>query len=316
MLSVVVGHAYIPFASVLYKVIYSCHMPLFMIISGFFFQKKLRQSPPLTQILQKKSRQLLLPILVFGTIYYILNQDLTLPFSGQVYNYYGTLIRTLWFLKANFFAIFIVLLLNLAFKNKRIHILFYILFCFLFMLVPDYGHTAGDKFLFPCFIAGLFLEQHQTYIIPRYKAHRLLWFLLLSVLYGFLLVLMDNSRTIYGNSVFLFEDGADWKTVLFNDCFRVAIGIIGSLFFLAIFENLFYLLPNSIIYQPFVKIGQITLPFYCFHIFLHDLFLHFHPNDSLSLIEGHRILYIVIMTVITYSLSVLWEKKSSPTRAK
>ncbi len=60
------GYKYDSWANPLYRWIYSFHMPLFMMISGFF---SARADGSFIKFTAKKFRQLILPSLVFGVIF-------------------------------------------------------------------------------------------------------------------------------------------------------------------------------------------------------------------------------------------------------
>lgn len=51
-----------------YRIIYSFHMPLFMALVGYFAASLTKQS--FSAVLAKKARQLLLPAVAFGVLYY------------------------------------------------------------------------------------------------------------------------------------------------------------------------------------------------------------------------------------------------------
>lgn len=63
--------------NILTRIIISFHMPLFMVISGFFFRSSLKRS--LSDLMNQKIVQLLIPSVVFGTISYF---SLSIPLSS------------------------------------------------------------------------------------------------------------------------------------------------------------------------------------------------------------------------------------------
>jgi len=81
-----------------YRLIYSFHMPLFMMIVGFFFAKGLKRG--FFRMLGKKSRQLLLPILAWSIII-VPGKSILVGFpSLYVFAHYW--VYGLWFLKSAF----------------------------------------------------------------------------------------------------------------------------------------------------------------------------------------------------------------------
>lgn len=102
---VVVGH--IPFYfegfnqhSLLMKIIYAFHMPLFMFVSGYFALNTLKK--PFYKLLSSKIRQLLFPAVFCGcvSIFIFLISGTLTPFLFR-----SELIGSLWFLKSLFFCV-------------------------------------------------------------------------------------------------------------------------------------------------------------------------------------------------------------------
>lgn len=82
-----------------YRHIYSFHMPLFMMISGFFFAMTLK--PGIMKNVLNKARQLILPALCWGFIY-VLIQSLT-NMSSPSLKYIGlSIFNGFWFLHSAF----------------------------------------------------------------------------------------------------------------------------------------------------------------------------------------------------------------------
>lgn len=99
------------FQNVLFRFIYSFHMPLFMIVSGYFFGVSLKKYT-LKEIIAKKVRQLLIPVIIWSIISYLCR-----PFTEGIY-YFNVLdfikymAYQLWFLWAVFYCSVVVAVVN------------------------------------------------------------------------------------------------------------------------------------------------------------------------------------------------------------
>ena len=317
MLLVVVGHSFLRESpSTLCKFIYSCHMPLFMMISGYFFSKSQTKYSPLN-IIKKKVKQLLFPVLFWGTVYFIIVNDWTSPIQHQALFYYATIIRTLWFLPAVFFSILIVLSVDQIVRNDTQRLLVYLLFCTLFVFTPDIANSTGAKFMFPCFVSGVCLERYPQ-VISFYNRYKYFTILLLITAYTLLFRYWDFSKTFYTTTICAFQDGVwNWH-ILDVDLFRVIIGVIGSLLVLGILHLIYENSPGCMIYKPLISLGKVTLPFYCFHIYIHAVILYL-VCDFMIIIETSfliRIIYIISMTIVCYLLSILWYHAKNRIKSK
>ena len=93
-----------PFAQdSVYRVIYSFHMPLFMMIGGFFslhsFQLKFKG------LVTKKFWELIYPVIIYGIVFFIISSIITLSQGDQIYPIWdlkAIYTKNLWFLKSEF----------------------------------------------------------------------------------------------------------------------------------------------------------------------------------------------------------------------
>lgn len=132
--------------------IYSFHMPLFMLLSGFFFSNK-TLSMPFGTMLCTKSKQLLLPII---TCTFICCLYLFL-YRGNA-NYRDEIIGNSWFLKVLFIFYVLFWILKQTKINDWILIL---LSCFVLFVIP-FGSTLQINLLWPFFLAGYLLKRYDV----------------------------------------------------------------------------------------------------------------------------------------------------------
>lgn len=128
----VMGH--IGFGETFDFFIHAFHMPMFFVISGFFYKPKSSEELPIGQMILKKSKSLLLPYVVFGAghylFYVLLNTHRGIPVRLDPLihlcstNTIGLPIcGALWFLTALFFTDLIFFLLDRYIRNKVLFVI-------------------------------------------------------------------------------------------------------------------------------------------------------------------------------------------------
>lgn len=143
--------------SVLFRVIYSFHVPLFFAISGYFFFFSLQRHKT-SEVLLKKAIQLLLPVIIVSTIDWFLSYlDMSLSLKDNLINWISRFERTLWFFLSLFISGLIVLFSEKILNNKAW--IAYLLFLVIFLTVPDYAHQEGTKAMLPFFLFGFYVNK-------------------------------------------------------------------------------------------------------------------------------------------------------------
>lgn len=106
----ILGH--IPLSAQFDHFIHAFHMPMFFLISGFFFHKSSSWADAVSSI-KKKARKLLIPYVVFGAVYYFIwcvfvrNENPLLPLKSVVFSNtdnHMPIGGALWFLTCMFLA--------------------------------------------------------------------------------------------------------------------------------------------------------------------------------------------------------------------
>lgn len=152
----------------------SFHMPLFMLISGFFSHSSF--SKPVGIFLKQKSKQLLLPVFSWEVIVclyiYIFYFDLS--------EIRAELIGGLWFLR-NLFVCYIIV--YFCKKTHYADLLLCLLTCIVFFLIP-HGSFLQINRLLPFFWLGYFIHKYYS----EYCKYRLIISITSSILFFFLLI--------------------------------------------------------------------------------------------------------------------------------
>lgn len=202
------------------RLIISFHMPLFMIISGYFFFSSLRQT--FGGMLWKKIRQLLIPAAVFGMV--------TKLGVGTFHGWFSQVWIFAWYLKCLFFC-YLTTWLAYRLTNHKTGgvILFIINAIFLISVMPEWW-AFPKMYLFFCI--GMILRKHP---LIEYR-----WTLVLSGLIFLLLYPLwktEYSMYFYDSYFLPVHDGM-WQDALKN-LLRILMGTTGTLFVLSTLQRIF-----------------------------------------------------------------------------
>ena len=133
----------------LFKFIYSFHMPLFMLVSGYLFANTIKRGT--NEIIKRKAGTILLPLISWNTIDLCINLLLGQKYTLSIL--FLSYFHALWFLRALFFCCMVVLLMNRVFKDN--------IFCYLALvailhLIPNRILPNIFVFTIVYFILGYF----------------------------------------------------------------------------------------------------------------------------------------------------------------
>lgn len=301
MILVVAGHALTLvygenedcYRTFLWKFIYSMHMPLFMIVSGYFFQYSLRKNA--CSIIRKRFVQLLLPIIVISIADYFINYfHPPVRWPETFIDLYARYLSSLWFLRALFYCSVIVLAGNKVFKDSP---LFYTIVIILSILIPEKFHSDGTQAMIPFFIFGYYFN---TYNLERvFLNKKKPVFIITSVTYLLLLFFMNSDAVWYFNGVSIFNGKLPIGLHLIYDVFRMIIGIVGSLFVLQLTEILYRCSRNCPVCSHLAQIGMHTLWIYIIHSYMLRLFKPYSPFTGSSLTQ--YLLVFLLTLILLYS---------------
>ena len=226
---VVIGHYHPPhipqYWQWLHDFIYTFHMPIFMLLSGFLFAAgaPINSISQYKNLIKNKSKRLLLPFLSIAILIFIIKSvaalhfKLTYPISSQslinlFLNPIDSYASILWFLYVSF-EVFLIFPLIYHFIKSDIHML--VIFILLSFLPWFSLFMVGELLFFlPLFTLGLVLFRHDI-LMENYKFG-------LTSLLVFVLFIAFNS----------FFQGPD----LLRRLYRLALGGLGAVatFFIAI----------------------------------------------------------------------------------
>lgn len=267
ILLVILGHSLLTVSgtdSVLFRVIYSFHVPLFFTISGYFFFFSLQRHKT-SEVLLKKAIMLLLPVIIVSTIdwsiYYL---DMSLSLKDNLINWISRFERTLWF----FLSLFILSLIVL-FSEKILHYkawIAYLLFFVIFLSVPDYAHQEGTKAMLPFFLFGYYVNKRNWKKL--YFKRPGLMILISGFIFLACLRFFTYDMTFYNNGVYIFSDKRPAGVLLYYNTMRTLTGLSGVTFILASYHSICSSVRNNPIREWLSNTGRNTAWLYVVSVYV------------------------------------------------
>lgn len=198
-----------------YTFIYSFHMPLFMIVSGYFSTSSFRMS--FTDILVKKGKSLLLPVFTFSLAIAVLYYVVIYGYEVKVITFFQLFAEQmntwLWFLKSLFVCYIVTYLLFSKQWYRYLGIIIAIVLLFVQWL--------NLSLMLPSFIFGVLLKKYD--VLNRIKSEK--WLVcctgLFAILYHFYKYRLLEIPTIESFKVL--------SCYLLNQTYRFAVGISGAM---------------------------------------------------------------------------------------
>lgn len=251
----------------LWGFIYSYHMPLFMMLCGYFFGSSLKR--PFLEVLRKKCVQLLLPpVAVFVVMWAAFGTTGFNPYPEIVDFSTMGFINVLWFLK----CVFLCYITAYCFMKLTGRVwVAAILSSVLFILLPG-GDVVNLNFMLPMFWAGYILNRHRGWI----DAHRRAVLAVSALAFAAMLPFWSGRLTVYSVPIAV----VDWSTGsvdLYNlgvAMLRYAIGLAGSIMMFTAAPAVYRWLESSRLIPAMVRVGTCTLGLYMAQTLLLECLIH------------------------------------------
>lgn len=221
------------FENIIFSLIYSFHMPLFMILSGYLFHNTVRKLHSHKELIINRFQRIMLPIIGWQTIRYIIsgvdtivNKKPTTPLTF-IYLYVRSWFRDIWFLLAILYCSIIVYAIS---KFTRDSLVVYFIFMACCFITPDFFfvNTSVYKFMYPCFALGYLYNVHEGKIKKRVeRLSSVKWFWLFAICFVFLFIFWTTDAYIYTTGYTLLgRENALRQFAI--DIYRLLIGFVGS----------------------------------------------------------------------------------------
>lgn len=281
------------FENVIFKIIYSFHMPLFMIISGYLFYYSVKKNNFKKNIINRMKNNLL-PIIVWSIIPIIINL-----LSLDSYNLYNIvkvivagIVYNLWFLWAVLLCSLIVLLCNKFFDDS---IIVYVVMFAISLFIPNILNFDLYVFMFPYFVFGYLYNKYNKDVKTDIK-----YIFLFTILFVILLTQYNYDSFIYNSGTCILNNF--WKQ-LGIDLYRYSVGFCGSIFVILLVLKLIKKIPIKI-RNIITMIGKNSLIIY---IVTDYLYAYIIPRVTYSL-DGVNYLLCAFCTLILVAISIIISK--------
>ena len=305
------GMEYLSWGSFLYNpvfiFIYSFHMPLFMLISGYLFSYSCRNKT-CKELLLAKAKQILIPLFCWSFISLLVHIIKIINGVSAIKISIIWIIQTIlsgfwggpWFLWAIWWCSFLIIIGKRFFKDK---LYFYLLIFFIVLLTPDENNSAVYKFMWPFYFIAYYFNtyDYKTKLkkIYSHKAFSLSCLIIFSILlrsYGFDSYIYTSGYTILNKNI-LYQ--------LHSNSFRFFIGMVGSLSVIFVVQAFMDIIPNKI-NQIFSYIGKHTLGIYLISNYFFDEILKWLPIAGLN--YWYTFLEVICVLGVSLLITVILKK--------
>ena len=244
------------FNNIVVKIIYSFHMPLFMLISGFLFYYAVSKRN-FFEIVKSRFITLIIPIAIW-TILFFVTLNLAKQNFSMLLNIKELIItglHTLWFLWAVFYCSFSVIIIRKFFKDS---IIMYLLIFLVMFFIPNIFNFHLYSYMYPYFVVGYFYNKYEKKVQISKKMYTYVC-IVSTVLYTVLTFFYNRDSYIYTSRYSIL--GTNWSNQLLIDIYRTVIGFVGSIFVISLLKLIYPFLSKYII-EPVAKLGVNSLGLY------------------------------------------------------
>lgn len=302
------------FDNIIFKIIYSFHMPLFMAVSGLLLGNSYKRYST-KELVSRRLLSILLPIFAWNTVSFICESVFSHAKvnSGLIFEYIKFLLRNIWFLWAvAIWTSFVITINTIIHRRAIVYSIYFVVFIALFFIPePEYIHWVAEyKFMFTFFIIGYEISPY--YFGNKISLPRLV-IVFCGALWGVLLIFYNRDSYIYTTGYLLLSGGKVNSSQLIIDLYRWIVAIIGSLFVAVILRWIY----NSIGFRGgtlnkniLCELGKASMAIYIVsERFLNPLLLNVTDKMKIhSLIVN--IIETIIVIIFSYAIYFLLRKNA------
>lgn len=285
------------FDNYLFKFIYSFHMPLFMLISGYLFYNSTIKYSWVHNI-KSRITTLLIPIAAWSIISFTIRVIGENNFSVVylIKTYIGLMINNLWFLWAILYCSVVVIIVKKFFRDS---VYLYLFGFILSLMIPDILGSASYKFMYPFFIIGYFVNKNHDKLVEITKKvnSQMMWLIISGIPFFILLLFYNWNSYIYTTGYYIFKGNPLQQLVI--DIYRMIIGLLGSMFVITLIKLIKQKLPNNC-NKYMALIGKNSLGIYVMSGYLFEILKRITYNLS-NINYG----IMIAETIIIVTLSLL-----------
>lgn len=294
------------FDNCLFKFIYSFHMPLFMMVSGYLFYFSTAKHT-LNHNIKTRIFSLLVPIAIWALppfIYYIIENYQHITFGKFILSYLSYMTSSLWFLWAILFCSLIVLMVKYLFNDSLI---IYFIGLIATFFVPD-TIPAVLKFMLPYFLTGYWFNKYfEANIKNHFSTKKYFIGLSLSgVAFFILLIFYNRDSYIYTTGYYILKEPYYLFQIII-DIYRFFVGLLGSIFIILTVKLALTKLPKLLI-MALSFIGKSSLWIYAISGYIFTYILPTITSQNLTINYAVVLVQTAVIIVLSIAIGVLITK--------
>lgn len=302
------------YEDIAFRTIYSFHMPLFMLISGYLFYYSLIKRS-LSEILRHKVQSIGQPLVLCTAFIYYITIGISSVCKGSISALVdGKWIHStggLWFLWSVLTSSIVVSVSNKLAKNFwQEGVLLILGFAFV-ALLPD---MTMNLYMYPFFVIGYLLGRKEP-AIP--KVTKTVIAVVLSALFPALLLMFQKKHYIYITGIV--SSNRSFSETIKIDLFRWTIGIVGCVFAISVILVSFILFsktkPGKWIIHRISILGKNSLAMYTMSVALLSYYLPiivqyldlrcFSSTDGMKLFLIYDLFFTPVLA-LGYAVAIHW----------
>ena len=289
----------------LFKLIYTFHMPVFMIVSGYLFYYSVGRYSTY-DVVKKRFSRLLLPVIVWQTLFVAADFFLETNTYSTWEKVFTSYLSTLWFLVSLFINCIVVLFVKPTLNRSTAWKLSPFL---LTLFIPYHPTLCLFIFMFPYFLFGYLVNSSK--VLERIHLKTTTLYIALAALltvFIFMYIHYRYEHYIYTTGTFIISHHHLSLERISIVLFRWTIGFMGTASFLL----LVYLTPRRLLERPFVLLGRYSMGIYICSTYIFLIAQHHSfsaPQDILTLLAETA-------AVIAVSCITIWLINRSNTASK
>lgn len=264
--SVLIGECFEPLTNYLNLYFCTFHMPMFMLISGyfaFFSEKKYT----LKKFCQHKCKTILLPLVLWGTalffvstlVRFISKQEISFP--QLLNNYIDCIINGFWYLTALFISSILLITINTYIKNNIVRFAVYLTVILLSHLISVPAYTA---FMFPFYCLGYLINQYN--ILEIYEKLKKILKIILSLTICAITVafcsIYTTYNTVYVSGTNIFNGVIEENITAY--IIRFSTGVFSCATIYIITKYIYKIVGNKL--SVIAYVGRYTMQIYIIHL--------------------------------------------------
>ena len=257
----------------LFMFIYSFHMPLFMLVSGYLFANTIKRGT--NEIIKREAGTILLPLISWNTIDLCINLLLGQKYTLSIL--FLSYFHALWFLRALFFCCMVVLLMNRVFKDN---ISCYLALVAILHLIPN--RILPNIFVFTIIffiLSYLYCLNNRGQSIST--NHRIVLFTVSCVTFILLLTFFKDTYFIYRSNTCIINGKYSPLTTIYINIYRYLTATTCCITIILAIHYLYQKLHHVII-SALTVIGQASLCIYIINSLFNEFILVYLPFSHIN----------------------------------